>query len=648
MKIVLLAILGVMLATLPAAAFDVESSCVKCHGDREKMNQMGYPQLYLDPAQVDEEVAMAGIPACVDCHLGDGTAVDKDAAHQGMPRPFYAAIGQDLKYQAVGREVTDFSPIVPQGTDLTRLLLRKTTPEAAQEKKIESLLQLFYHDRDPQTLAYSPEIARRTCGKCHGEETENYNASGMGLNKFQRGFLSWTSSPPGPHNCGAWFGDNYEEIAAESDRPFSEAMNAGLARGCNKCHAGCNDCHYEGFTTSQARHVFNRQPPSLSCAGSGRSTICHSGPMDRRRGAGFMRGEFAFPVDELPPDVHRESGLECVDCHSITNHDYGMMAQTDASQNCRQCHGEIVAALAESQHAPVTCGGCHIQAVGAYQFTFYGPGKSQGQFNVFTKHKQYYGVRDLPTLIKHSATGRWMPMKPYPMGTLNVTVDVEPTGLMLRTIPETTIAGNERIGEPAHFTVARTAEQINDLYILNGTFTGLGENDPMLGWIQIDKLSHALGRSRTCDSCHASHEQVATSWYTYANPNDVQQPFSGSYTLRATRDGLFFSEFTHGEIRPVKGRNVSDFAPFAVLGNVWDVKGIDLSIPFDEAKFVQQRNTYNRLYAQLHHLKTTGAKDDERLEKLHLIEAVLPHNQKRAKTMLESFGKQVGEDDIND
>ncbi len=456
-----------------------------------------------------------------------------------------------------------------------------------------------------------------------------------------------TTSPPGPHNCGAWFGDNHQKIADETDRPYTEAMNAGLARGCNKCHAGCNDCHYEGFTQSKSRHVFNRQPPSLSCAGSGRGTICHAGPMDRRRGAGFMRSEFAFPVDELPPDVHRENGLDCVDCHTIKNHDYGMMAQADARKACQRCHPEIVAAVTDSQHGQVDCSACHVQAVGAYQFTFHGPGKSEGQFNLFTKHKQYYGVRDLPTLVKHPVTGRWLPMKPYPMGTMNIDTPVKATGLLLRSIPETTVKGQERLGEPTSFTVARTPEQINDMYIINGTFKGLGENDPMLGWIQLDKMSHAIGRGRACDSCHGSHEQVSTSWYTYANQNDVQQPFSGSYTLKATRDGLFFSEFTNSEILPVEGRKVSDFAPFVILSNVWDVKGIDFSIPFDERKFEQQRNRFNRLYAQLHHLKTANKNQPGRMDVLRLIESILPHNQQRAETMLESFGKQGGEEDGN-
>ncbi|MFO7983110.1 MAG: cytochrome c3 family protein [Desulfuromonadales bacterium] len=643
MKIIVCLVLGVFLCASPALSFDADSSCVRCHGDKEKLEQLGFPQLHLDPAVVDEEVGMAGVPTCVDCHLGNSAASEKEDAHQGLLRPFYAAVGKDLKYQAVGRDVVDYAPIEPRGTDRTRLLLRQPSREAAQDHNIQSLQQLFYHDHDRQTLAYQPDLARRTCGKCHATETEGYNRSGMGLNKYQRGFTSWTTSPPGPHNCGAWFGDNYEKIAKESNRNYTEAMNAGLERACNKCHAGCNDCHYEGFTRSEGRHVFNRQPPSLSCAGSGRGTICHAGPMDRRRGAGFMREEFAFPVDELPPDVHRQMGMDCVDCHSMKNHDYGMMAQPDARKACRQCHPEIVSAVSESQHDQVDCSSCHVQAAGAYQFTFYGPGKAQGQFNIFTKHKQYYGVRDLPTLVKHPATERWLPMKPYPMGVMNIDVAVEATGLMLRTIPETTVEGNERIGEPASFTVARTPEQINDMYIITGTVDGLGENNAMLGWIQLDKMSHALGSGRECDTCHGSHEQVSTSWYTYDNPNDVRQPFSGAYTVKASRDGLFFSGFTHSEIQPVEGRKVSDFAPFAVIDNVWDVEGVDLSIPFVDETYEKQRSRHNLIYARLHHLKTAGGESSERLEELRSIEAILPHNQDRAEKMLDSFEAQSTE-----
>ena len=114
----------IALSALPAFAFNADSTCVKCHGDQEKVKSLGYPQMYLDPAEIDKEVNMGGID-CVSCHLGDNTKMDKEEAHKGMPRPFYAAVGKNHKYQAVGREITNFDPIQPKGTDRTKLLMRK-------------------------------------------------------------------------------------------------------------------------------------------------------------------------------------------------------------------------------------------------------------------------------------------------------------------------------------------------------------------------------------------------------------------------------------------------------------------------------------------------------------------------------------------
>ena len=106
-------------------AYDEHSSCVKCHSDKELLSSLGYPQLYLDPKKVDEEVKMAGVPTCVDCHLGNSETMDKDEAHKEMPRPFYAAIGKNHKYEAVSRKATNFDKIEPKGDDRTKLLLRE-------------------------------------------------------------------------------------------------------------------------------------------------------------------------------------------------------------------------------------------------------------------------------------------------------------------------------------------------------------------------------------------------------------------------------------------------------------------------------------------------------------------------------------------
>jgi hypothetical protein len=226
------------------------------------------------------------------------------------------------------------------------------------------------------------------------------------------------------------------------------------------------------------------------------------------------------------------------------------------------------------------------------------------------------------------------------MAVMNIKGDVEKTGLKLREIEKTVVKGKTEIGEPEEFIVERKSDEVNDMYILTGIFKSLKNNDNMLAWIQMDKMSHAIGSGRSCDSCHASHEQVATSWFAYDVKTDVNKPFYGSYVIKAGKDGLIFSDINFSEILPVKGRNVDDFAPFVYDSKAWNVKGIDFSIPFDDQKYEKQLNKYNMLYAQIHDLRLKFNKNKTKSEQLKKIKAILPHNQQLAEKMLENLSKE--------
>lgn len=622
-----------MLFSFGAAQAAEKSSCIACHGSKAEMEKLGYPQLYLDPAEVEKEVNMGEV-ACEDCHLGNPAGMTAEEAHKGMPRPFYAAVGKNHKYQAVGRDITNYDPIQPQGKVPFAYLMRKPDPEKAKAQGIAVLAQLFYHDHDPETMAYDPSIAEKTCGKCHENEVKEYNVSSMGQNRYQRGYKTFSDLKPGPQNCGAWFGDNHEAISGELAVEYPKAHNDGSARNCNQCHASCNDCHYQGYKASNARHTFKKDPEPLSCYGNGKGTICHAGPMDRRRGAGYMRGAYAFPVNELPDDVHMANGVTCNDCHKMENHNYGHLSSQSARESCKSCHEDIYQAALESEdHGNVDCTSCHIQSVGAYQFTFWGPGKQEGQVKALTKHKEYYGTRSMPTLVKHPERGVWIPMKPYPMAVLNIKEDVKKVNkLILREIEPMTVKGNAKIGEK-DFTVERKPDEVNDMYIMNGT-SKLKKNSKMLAWIQMDKMSHSIGKARNCESCHSSHDQIATSWWTYDNMNDVKKTFNGSYTIKATKKGLFFTDWKNETPVTVDERDVEDFMPFVNSGNVWDVKGIDMSIPFGDKKYADALGDYNLLYAKLHRLELANKNDKEKLEKVKLARKILPHNPKKAAEMI--------------
>lgn len=611
------------LGSQPAWGFDAKSSCVSCHGDKEKMKALGNEALFLDPAAVDREVGMKGEPSCTDCHLGDKNGADAATAHQGMVRPFVMAVGKKVKGEAVSRSEIGLTPLEPKkkGSPMGAML-PKGDEKLLEQKEIKRITGLFYHDRDPETFAYSPKVATQTCGRCHTKEVKDYNSSSKGLLKHQRAYASFAEQLPGPQNCGPWFGNNYEQLKKDTAVPYSPQMNALNDRQCNVCHAGCNDCHFKPFK-GEGRHLFGK-PETPSCYGGARGSICHAGPMDRRRGSGFLRGEYSFPAN-LPTDVHARKGLDCLACHKPVDHNFGHLASDDARRSCQRCHADIVAAVEDSLHKNVDCGSCHIKEVGAYQYTFWGPGNVAGSENPYAKHKEYYGIRDLPTLIKNPA-GRWIPVKPYPMAVLNQTGELAPSGLQFRAIPARTLKGNSKIGEPETFTVARGAGDVNDAYISNGTRKDLPSGNKAILWVQIDKMSHALGQARDCASCHDSKAQVGRSTYTYNEEKNVSEPFSGSYTIIADAQGMRFVDQKTGPIKVAKGRNAIDFAPFTQLPtDAWNVQGIDFSIPFKPER-VQLANE---------ELKTFLAKlsQQPQNDRTKVIRAVAYHNLAAAKKM---------------
>lgn len=625
--------LAALLLLLPPAAwaFDPASGCVRCHGDRESMRRLGAEEMYMDPARVDREVGMKGVPTCVSCHLGDPAATEKEAAHAAMVRPLLMVNGEKRAGESMIRPGLALQPLVPRRKGPSSML-PDVDPEQAAEAGVEGVRGLFWHDRDPVTFAYSPAVARRTCGACHPSQTEAYNRSGMGLVLYQRANRSFAQPLPGPHNCGAWFGDNHERLAAETSVPFTAAQSAANDRSCNACHAGCNDCHYQPHR-GEGRHLFARKPDSLTCYGGGRGVACHAGPMERRRGAGFLRDEFAHPRS-LYAGAHREAGLECLDCHSLPDHQSGHMASAEARGSCQRCHGEIAAAVKESYHGRVDCSACHIDEIGGYQFTFWGPGAYAGNETPYAKHSGYYGVRDKPTLIR-TPEGRWIPTKPYPMAVLNQKKELPPSGVVFRAVPETTLPGRERIGEPASIPVSRRPEQTNDAFIVAGTREAPGDGKAIL-WIQMDKVSHSLGGGRPCDDCHASPEQSATSEFTYFDKRNVKAPVVGSYRIVADGKGMRFSNLVHSEIKPQPDRRVEDFAPFVRLPGAWNVEGIDFSIPSDRARVAAAKAEVQSLIDEVDELEKK-TEDEERIEQLGRVRALAWHRPESARKLLQEL-----------
>ena len=587
------------------------------------MKSLGAELMYLDPSQVDLEVGMKGA-TCVDCHLGDGSQPDKESSHKGVLRPFLVGVGPKLKGEAISRaSVGAMQPLVPQGKGMESMI-PKGDPKMLETAGVKKIAGIQWHDRDPETMAYSPKIAEQTCGRCHDKEVKDYNNSAKGLLKHQRAYRSWAEQLPGPQNCGMWFGQNLDKIKKETAVPYTVAQNAASDRSCNMCHATCNDCHFKPLA-GKGSHAYGK-PDTASCYGGGRASICHAGPMDRRRGAGYVRGDYSFP-NNLPQGAHVKAGVQCTDCHKPVNHQFGHLSADDARGACANCHSDIVKALQSSPHAKVDCAACHVTVSGAYQYTFWGQGNTFGVETPYGKHKEYYGTRDLPTIIKN-ASGRWIGVKPYPMAVLNQTQELGPSGLLFRSIPKRSIPGNVKIGEPPVFEVSRAVTDVNDAFIVVGTRSDLPSANKAILWVQMDKLSHAMGKPRGCGTCHDSHAQTGKSEWKYFEDKDVTKPFKGSYTVTADKNGIRFSNQIWEIPDLAAKRKLEDVAPFAVLPkNAWDVKGIDLSIPYNEKKTGTARSELEKFLVELN--KRKGGAE------LQKIRVIAYHNLEMAKTMLQ-------------
>lgn len=569
--------------------------CISCHSDKVRMTELGYPQFVMTLEQVRRE---SGHPnaECRDCHLGNGLSDDPDTAHKGMLRPLML----DHNFELLPRKARP-AQLLPSGDDRLWSMLPRL-PDGSLDHDFGTIL---YSDRNPLTYGYDPRIAKKTCGRssCHPNEVKQFSSSVMGSNLRQRSMRHWLDTH-GPNNCGPSFADTPPSGMAEGHR-FSSAntdlirkqMNVEITRlqaedrqkVCNVCHAGCLDCHY---TPSRERgvHAMSRIPPAESCSGGGRgSFVCHAGTMERRRGDSYLGREFSEPSG-LPEDVHVSKKMVCVDCHQTGP---GGMGHIERKATCQDCHLEIEQAIAESVHKNVSCAACHVNILGGYQMTSWGPGLVMGRPSPFKKYSLYYGPQSPPIIIKDQK-GIWRPMKIWPNSVGFIREPVEPRPGIAFRWPD----GETR-----------------DAYALLGTFSIPGGNNLYLAWLQLDEVGHPLGKSRSCKSCHASRSQVSKAAWEFYDSQGAE-PFKGRNRIVADENGLRIEGLTLlSEIIPMKGYKIEDFAPWLRLGDIWKTAG-DFSIPEADAdKYKQFEQRYaaavKRLEAVERELKQREARGED-------------------------------------
>lgn len=593
---------------------DSSAECLACHGDLEKLRSLGYPQFYVTQEMVEKESNHPRVK-CHECHLGDGRAKEAEKAHKGMLRPLFLGESGDI----VERKKARPRPLLPHGEDRIRELL----PTDSEVRNV------LWHDRNPETLNFDPEIARKTCGRtaCHPQELEQFRSTIMATNFRQRTMKTWLD-PYGPHNCGPSFADmpplpylkgsglnfrNTEEITRDLNTDFTREQATVKQKFCNVCHAGCLDCHYAP-SRERGVHSFSKKPASESCAGGGRgTTICHPGAMQSRRGETYIGGDYSMPVG-MAPDVHYKKGIHCVDCHPTGEKGMGDMQR---KATCQDCHIEIEEAHRKSVHRNLDCATCHVNELGGYQITIWGPGQIAEKPNPFKKYSLYYGIQKPPILMKDQK-GTWMPVKVWPHSVGNIKHDVRPSETVLFRWPK---------------------GQTRDAYYVIGTVDKLPGNNKHLLWLEIEQASHSFGKSRTCESCHESETQVSISKWEFMDDQGAE-PFKGGHSIIADSEGLRVTGIRNlTPIRLIGGSRLEDFASWIYLGNAWKAPG-DFSIKADRKKYREGLKTFEEVERKLRILYKGIENFDKRMMRRYKeVKGVAIHNPEEGQREISEFGK---------
>ncbi|ACM20082.1 cytochrome c, 10 heme-binding sites [Geotalea daltonii FRC-32] len=556
-------------------------SCRNCHENPTRMLELGAQAFTITQQDVEQQSHMPA--TCSQCHLGNPDGASKDEAHQGLARLIR------VRKKGLTADITPRNAPLEYGSnEMNKIYV--TTEKDGKSIKDANVVALSWHDKRTDNLTQDFVTLKKTCGTCHPQQFEEFSRSTMGTNAKQTQYKSWIDKDRGPHNCGTWFDGNYAEIQANTMTAIPKDGYAINQRACNTCHVGCLDCHFNPQPRNAkfpaiGAHSFVKTPTSQSCYGNGRASICHAGPEDRRRGAGYFGGSFSFPEGNKP-DVHVAANVGCLDCHESTKTNKSLghgMVKRQAYDACPRCHSKAVKSHVASVHKNLSCEACHIQQVAGYQGTYWGPGKIGGAETAFLKYKAYYGIMQEPILIKDQK-GRWIPVKPFPMAVMNQKQSPYKPGLQWRfpaTLPD--------------------LQRTDDAWAYTGLHGGLPENNKALTWLQIDKMSHKLGKARSCDSCHedsAGRQLQKVSW-DYSDPGAA--PFSGSHTVIADKTGLYIKGIKADEpIILEKGYTLSAFAPWFYLKEIWAVPG-DFSLPA-----LKDRVNYDRTKGNLPRLREDG------------------------------------------
>ena len=152
-------------------------------------------------------------------------------------------------------------------------------------------------------------------------------------------YLSWDQSAQGQALVDPIFQEEWE--------------NQGNPRECLICHTTgvdpkTNTWIADGITCQACHSPIAENHPS--------------DPMPTDRSAALCEQCHSQTVFEWKLSVHRQSGLDCVDCHG--QHSTTLRAE-DTAQLCAGCHRDRASNFAHSSHSKedLTCGDCHLESL---------------------------------------------------------------------------------------------------------------------------------------------------------------------------------------------------------------------------------------------------------------------------------------------
>jgi len=554
----LIILAGIIFFIFPYRASAMQG-CIECHSDLQKMQSLGYPQFTFTAHEIAAQTHMPA--SCAECHLGNPETLDKETAHRGI---LTVLAIKDRTWEAVrlsitrSAELNSLPMLVPRGANRAEALMPKIISGDSIKDNPDYKL-IIWHDRNADTLAFNPVVAEKTCGACHGDIVKKFLRSPMGGGKqahTQSQYKSWTG-PTGPNSCGLWVGklaepdqasftkQNMDYYNAHSTMPLSERTAYDNQRRCNQCHVGCLDCHLSPQSNNdkdpnKGAHTFVKRPDPVSCYGGGKSFSCHAGPLERRRGDGYIRAEFTQASAEGlralkdRPDIHMQKGIFCIDCHE-PNKKSGLHADLRRDVECSKCHSPVVKAHMKGPHKKVDCAACHTTLIGGYAFNFWSAIGPKGNENPLTRIQDYL-VGAISPLIVKNPKGIWVPVHVVPHTSGNVKADevVLSREIIFRNSPDVTI-------DRLYYS--------NDAYAISGLVRDLDNKDhDTMVWLNFDRVAHATGKSRSCGSCHDSTTQTIMTPYTEGSYKDVGE---GRYIVIADEIGIRVNLLSEADASPL-------------------------------------------------------------------------------------------------